>query len=247
MFRTRHITLTAAAVASVAMFVADDAEARSFGGFSRSSFSRPAAFRAPQIRSIQSRAISPRIAPRNNFAATKPVVRSIKPKPVITQRPITNRITVPSKLAQLPKPIIPIVNKPIRPFDPGQLAGGLKPAIPPRIGPPTLVKQPLPLPPGLRPIIPPGLRPIDPGGNGAPPPKGTNPPPAGNYPPPPPTYGDIGPGIGSTVIGLVGATIGGTDEPAATVQVDCYGYYRKWEQTGDKYWKLTYYECTGQL
>ena len=51
MSRTIQISLTAAAVASVAMFVTDDAEARSFGGVSRGGFSRPAAFRAAPTRS----------------------------------------------------------------------------------------------------------------------------------------------------------------------------------------------------
>lgn len=244
MSRNIHIALTAAAIASTTMFVTDDVEARGFGGFSRGSFAR-SNFSAPRFHAAPQRSFAPRIAPRSNFVASKPVVRSIKPqpKPVVAQQPVTRKITVPTKVVQLPKPISPIGQKPIKPFDPGRLAGGgLQPVIPPHAAPPTLIK----LPPKV-PTLPPRQGPIDPGGNGAPPPKpgnpggGTNPPATGMYPPPPAFF------AAGTVIGLVGATIGGNDEPAATVQVDCSGYFRKWEETGDKYWKLTYYECTGQL
>lgn len=64
--------------------------------------------------------------------------------------------------------------------------------------------------------------------------------PNGSYPPPPPHHG--GPSFGGGVSIGIGATAG-----AVAIQVDCSGYYRKWQSTGDKFWKLTYYECTGQL
>ena len=215
---TFKITLTAATL--IIAGIASDAEARSFGGGGIRSASFSRSFSAPRIS-----------APRANFV----------------RAPITNRSIVPTKFAGITKPVLtPRLPSPINIKLPPNL-GGIGTKLPPGLG------QPSPLPPR---IVGPGIikPPIGPGI--IKPPVGpivTNPPKAPT--PPPITGGKIPPVVGVIVgggIGLAGALIAADEATASEVvavapEINCRDFYVKWQETGDKRWKLAYYECTGDL
>ena len=239
-----QIAIAATAIAAVAGFLVDTAEARGFSGggrsFSRPSISRPVFNRSAAFKPIKApRIVSPVKAPKlGPVAGHRPIKNPPKLGPIAGHNP-KPPIKLPGGIKNPPK-LGPIAGHDPKP--PIKVPGGIK--LPPKLGP--IAGNPgIKLPPNF-----PG-RPVDPGfppgGNIKNPPQGPigNPGNPGNgYLPTPPGLDGIGGGGASVDVTI---SVGGEGEAQASATPVCEAFYVKWQETGSKAWKLAYYECTGDL